>query len=136
MKNVFLLAICMVFFFASKAQSNADEIQPATAYLYQPDIGVIADVIPYFLNGKFHLMHLQKKPGQKGFDWAQIVTRDFVDFEHTGVAIPGGGADDAVDKDIYTGSVFEKKGVLYAFYCGHNEAFKEQNKPDQLAARS
>jgi beta-fructofuranosidase len=28
--------------------------------------------------------------------------------------------------------VFEKEGVLHAFYCGHNAAFKKQNKPDQV----
>jgi beta-fructofuranosidase len=102
------------------------------AYLYQPTEGVIADVIPYYWQGRFHLMHLQLKPGQRGWDWAQLVTRDFVDFEHTGVAIPGGGADDAMDRDIFTGSVIEKDGLLHAFYCGHNAELAKQNKPDQL----
>ena len=102
------------------------------AYLYQPTEGVIADVIPYYWQGRFHLMHLQLKPGQKGWDWAQLVTRDFVDFERPGVAIPGGGADDARDRDIFTGSVFEKEGRLFAFYCGHNDLFAKQQKPDQI----
>ena len=77
-------------------------------------------------------MHLQLKPGQKGWDWAQIVTRDFVGFKYTGVAIPGGGTDDAVDFDMFTGSVFEKECVLHAFYCGSNKAVQKQNKSDQV----
>ena len=60
------------------------------------------------------------------------MTRDFVDFEHTGVAIPGGGTDDARDRDIFTGSVFQKEGRLFAFYCGHNDLFAKQQKPDQV----
>ena len=105
------------------------------AYLYQPTEGVIADVIPYYWQGRFHLMHLQLKPGQKGWDWAQLVTRDFVAFEHTGVAIPGGGTDDARDRDIFTGSVFEKEGRLFAFYCGHNDVFAKQQKTRSGHAR-
>jgi beta-fructofuranosidase len=115
---------------------------PATAFLYEPtpglgmpgveSKGLIADVIPYFWNGQFHLMHLQLNPGQKGWDWAQLVTRDFVDFKDTGVAIPGGGTEDAIDLDIFTGSVFEKDGVVHAFYCGHNPALEKQKKPDQV----
>jgi len=91
--------------------------------------GIASDVIPFFHNGQFHLLHLQFKPGQKGWDWAQIATRDFVAFEHTGVAIPGGGADDAIDREVFTGSVIEKDGVLHAFYTGHNALLKKEKKP-------
>lgn len=102
------------------------------AYLYQPTDGVIADITPFYWQGRFHLMHLQLKPGQKGWDWAQLETRDFTDYEHTGVAIAGGGTDEAQDRDIFTGSVFEKDGVLHAFYCGHNDLLAKQKLPDQL----
>ena len=113
-----------------------------TAYLYEPtpglgmrgapNDGLCADVIPFFWKGKFHIMHLQLKPGQKGWDWAQLVTPDFVSIDHQGVAIPGTRADDAIDRDIFTGSVIEKEGVLHAFYCGHNDALAKEKKPDQV----
>ncbi len=50
------------------AEPQPAQQPPATAFLYQPETGVIADVIPYSWNGQFHLMHLQQKPRQKGFD--------------------------------------------------------------------
>jgi beta-fructofuranosidase len=108
----------------------------AAAFLYQPASGVLADVIPFYWDGKYHLLYLQIKPGQKGFDWAQIVTRDFTSYEYTGVGVAGGGSEDAVDRDIFTGSVFEKDGSLYAFYTGHNGAFARQHKPDQVILRA
>lgn len=132
--NVLLLAPLAALHAADAAATPAGAAAGAgrVAYLYQPMEGVIADVIPYYWQGHFHLLHLQLKPGQKGWDWARLVTRDFVDFEHTGVAIPGGGGDDARDRDIFTGSVFEKEGRLFAFYCGHNDLFAKQQKPDQV----
>ncbi|MCY2989519.1 MAG: hypothetical protein NTY19_16835 [Planctomycetota bacterium] len=53
----------------------------SAAFLFQPDAGVLADVIPFSWKDQYHLLYLQLKPGQKGFDWAQVVTRDFVDYE-------------------------------------------------------
>lgn len=97
-----------------------------TAFLYEPPDGVAADVIPYFGNGAFHILHLQLKPRQKGWDWAEIVTRDFADYEYTGVAIAGSDDENAPDHDIYTGSVIEKDKQFYAFYSGHSKALDEK----------
>ncbi|NCA11320.1 hypothetical protein EBR56_05865, partial [bacterium] len=141
---VMVAAGCFVFCPATPGNGEpaTTTASAQTAYLYEPtpglgmpgvaSDGLCADIIPFFWKGQFHLLHLQLKPGQKGWDWAQIVTRDFVAIEHKGVAIPGTRADDAFDRDIFTGSVIEKDGVLHAFYCGHNDAFCKQGKPDQL----
>ena len=102
------------------------------AYLYQPTEGVIADVIPYYWQGRFHLMHLQLKPGQKG--WAGPAG----DAGFRGLRAHGRGdsrrrgGQRARNRDISTGSVFEKEGRLFAFYCGHNDLFAKQQKPDQV----
>jgi sucrose-6-phosphate hydrolase SacC (GH32 family) len=82
--------------------------------------------------GEYHVLYLRLKPGQKGFDWAQIVTRDFGSYRYTGVGVAHADAKDAIDLNIATGSVIEKDGVLYAFYCGQNPAFTAQKKPDQV----
>jgi beta-fructofuranosidase len=119
----------------SLSASPSPQTSPA-AFLYQPEPSVLADVIPFYWKGTFHLLYLQTKPGQKGFDWAQIVTPDFVSYQYTGVAIPSGGTDDALDLNIFTGSVIEKDGVLYAFYTGHNQSLGKQGKPDQLILRA
>ena len=103
-----------------------------TAFLHQPETGVLADVIPFYWKGEYHVLYLQLKPGQKGFDWAQIITRDFVSYRYTGIGVAHTDAIDAVDLNIATGSVIEKDGVLYAFYCGQNPAFAERKKPDQV----
>jgi|GEM_PF-268691 beta-fructofuranosidase len=144
-----------LLFTAVQALPAADPAGPApsaaasqnrTAFLYEPTPGLnmpgvenkeglAADVIPFFHNGRFHVLHLQLKPGQVGWDWAQIVTQDFVNYEHTGVAIPGGQPVD-MDRDIFTGSVIEKDGMLYAFYTGHNDSFKKENQPDQRMFRA
>ena len=99
------------------------------AFFYQPEAGVLADVIPFYWKGEYHVLYLQLKPGQKGFDWAQIVTRDFVSYRYTGVGVAHADANDAADLNIATGSVIEKDGVLYAFYCGQNPAFTGKRSP-------
>jgi beta-fructofuranosidase len=121
---------------ASPANSAPAPRSSTTAFLYQPETGVLADVIPFFWKGQYHLLYLQLKPGQLGFDWAQVVTRDFTSYRYTGVAIPSGGKPDSIDLNIFTGSVIEKDGVLYAFYTGHNQEFAKQKKNDQLILRA
>lgn len=103
-----------------------------SAFFYQPESGVLADVIPFHWKGEFHALYLQLLPGQKGFDWAQVVTRDFAAYRYTGVGVAHSDADDAVDQNIFTGSVFEKDGLLHAFYCGQNPTFAGRKKPDQV----
>ena len=41
------------------------------AFLYQPETGALADVIPFYWKGEYHVLYLQLKPGQKGFDWCR-----------------------------------------------------------------
>jgi beta-fructofuranosidase len=98
-----------------------------TAFLYEPTDGVAADVIPYFGNGAFHILHLQLKHGQReGWDWAEIVTQDFVGHDFSGEVLAGADDAEAPDRDIFTGSVFEKDGQLYAFYSGHSESLDKK----------
>jgi len=112
-----------------------------TAFLYAPPAGTGGDVIPYYSDGKFHILHMvvkrgAKYPGGECVEWNQLVTSDFVSFEDTGVAIPRGGAADSEDLDIWTGSVVVKDGVSHAFYTGHNASLLKQGKPDQVILRA
>jgi beta-fructofuranosidase len=131
------LLYAVVTLFALQIASPVTSAPPVpessqVAFLYQPETGVLADVIPFYWKGEYHILYLQLKPGQKGFDWAQIVTRDFVSYRYTGVGVVHADASDAIDLNIATGSVIEKDGVLYAFYCGQNPSFVERKKPDQV----
>jgi len=136
-----MLLVCVMSHVSAMAplarSAPASPPQPSTtAFLYQPQAGLLADLIPFYWKGEYHLLYLQIKPGQLGFDWAQIITRDFRSYRYTGVAIPSGGKEDSIDRDIFTGSVIEKDGVLYAFYTGHNHEFAKQNKSDQVILRA
>jgi beta-fructofuranosidase len=135
--NRILYAVAAIF--VLQAPPPATSAPPApqlseAAFLYQPQpqTGVLADVIPFCWKGEYHMLYLQLAPAQKGFDWAQIVTRDFVSYRYTGVGVAHVDASDAVDLNIATGSVIERDGVLYAFYCGQNSSFNAKHKPDQV----
>lgn len=126
-KRIFGMAIrTVVMGLCSGALSEEPNSISETAFLYEPSVGVAADVIPYFGNGEFHILYLQLKPHQTGWDWAEIATRNFVEYEYAGVAINGPDNENAPDYDIFTGSVIEKDGRFFAFYSGHSKALDKQ----------
>jgi beta-fructofuranosidase len=94
---------------------------------YKPSDGWVADVIPFYWDGAYHLFYLKdyrKDPDQIAVvPWFHLVTRDFVTFEDHGEALPR-GADEAQDRSVFTGSVIERDGVFHIFYTGHNETFR------------
>lgn len=89
---------------------------------YRPQDGFLADVIPFFWNGQYHLFYLKSYRNDainEGTPWFRLVTTDFVHFEEAGEAIPTGQGE-AQDRWIFTGSVIEKDGEFSAFYTAHN----------------
>ena len=101
---------------------------------YKPSDGWLADVIPFYWDGRFHLFYLKDYrdvPAHgAGTPWFHLATRDFVDFEDLGEALPVGG-DDAQDQYVFTGCVIERDGVFHIFYTGHNETFRGTDRPDE-----
>lgn len=91
--------------------------------LYRPDVGVLADVIPLYHDGIFHLFYLHdlRDPARlgPGVPWRLLTTRDFVAFQDHGVVIPTGPAG-SQDQWIFTGCAFEHQGKFHIFYTGHN----------------
>jgi len=91
--------------------------------LYRPNDGVLADVIPFYWRGAYHLFYLKdyRDPQRhgEGTPWFHLVTRDFVRFEEWGEALPR-GAPDEQDRWVFTGSVIEAEGAFHIFYTGHN----------------
>lgn len=101
---------------------------------YRPENAVAADVIPFYKNGEYYLFYLRdyrdlEKHGE-GTPWCLLKTKDFVHFEDQDEVIER-GAQDEQDLYVFTGSVFEKDGVCYIFYTGHNPHFIEQGKPQE-----
>jgi beta-fructofuranosidase len=104
---------------------------PAEVF-YKPSDGWVADVIPFYWDGAYHLFYLKdyrEDPSEFGLvPWFHLVTRDFVTFEDHGEALPRGG-DDAQDRSVFTGSVIERDGLFHIFYTGHNETFRATGRP-------
>lgn len=92
--------------------------------------GALADVIPFFENGTFHLFYLydHRNPAKygDGISWYRICTRDFVGFVDKGLAIPAGGPD-ALDHCAYTGGIIRFNDTYHIFYTGHNTYIKDKD---------
>ncbi|MGN1347179.1 MAG: GH32 C-terminal domain-containing protein, partial [Eubacteriales bacterium] len=106
---------------------------------YKPQVGVTADFIPFYDNGKFHLFYLKdfrdiEKYGE-GTPWYQIATDDFIHFDDLGEAIPRGKADEQ-DLFIFTGSVIKAEGCYHIFYTAHNHHMAEKGIPVQAIAHA
>ena len=80
------------------------------------DVGTsrrLGDFQAFWWNGRYHLYYIRAR------GWEHISTYDMVHFEEYPTAIAGGSEDDQ-DWQIFTGSIIEREGVFYAFYCGNN----------------
>lgn len=109
------------------------------SFFYRPEVGAAADFIPFYREGDYHVFYLQdyrdrEKYGE-GTPWFHLVTKDFVNFENLGEAIPRGTADEQ-DLYVFTGSVFENEGRFYIFYTGHNGYYAPTEKPQQAVLRA
>ncbi|MGW5611378.1 family 43 glycosylhydrolase [Streptomyces sp. NPDC003753] len=91
---------------------------------FQPPEGWVGDVIPFAQDGELNLFYLHErrvKP-KPGTSWSLAVTRDLVNVEDHGTALPHGTDDDA-DFNAYTGSVVrDENGTYHLFYTGQNPA--------------
>jgi len=100
--------------------------------LYRPEVGAIADVIPFCRDGVFHLFYLHdhRDPARfgPGVPWRLLQTRDFVHFEDHGVVIPTGPVG-SQDQWIFTGCVVEHAGRFHIFYTGHNHHLPPVGRP-------
>lgn len=106
---------------------------------YSPADGVAADFIPFYWNGSYHLFYLKDYRDEaghgQGTPWFHLVTRDFVDFQDLGEALPRGAAG-SQDVWVFTGSAIERDGTFHIFYTGHNSNFHNTGKPVQAVMRA
>ena len=84
---------------------------------FQPEGTVFGDPIPFYNNGVHHLFYLEqiKNPDGKrgGHSWAHIASNNLVTWKQLPPAI----VPDEFEPFIATGSIVEKDGLFYAFYC-------------------
>lgn len=85
---------------------------------YRPEIGRLADTIPFYWKGEYHIFYLRaldKVP------WEHIVSRDLVHWKELPTALVADGAPDSPDGlHMFTGSVIERNGTFHIFYTGWN----------------
>ncbi len=90
--------------------------------LFRPPGGWVGDVIPYFWDDTFWLFYLHEtRTGMRddGTSWHLATTRDFIDFDYRGEALPHGDFDEQ-DLHAYTGSVVFDGESHHLFYTGYN----------------
>jgi beta-fructofuranosidase len=101
---------------------------------YKPHDGWLADVIPFYWRGTYHLFYLKDfrniEAHGEGTPWCHLTTTDFVRFTDHGEILPRGRPDEQ-DLYVFTGSVIEHAGQFHIFYTGHNPHFEKQGKPVQ-----
>ncbi|MDU5945887.1 MAG: glycoside hydrolase family 32 protein [Paenibacillus macerans] len=109
---------------------------------YKPQDGWVGDVIPFYDNGEYKLyyLHDQRAGGDYGnhTTWNLITTKNGLDFEDHGVALPNGGETEP-DRNAYTGSVIkDQNGMYHLFYTGHNPnpEFCVDGKPLQVVLKA
>lgn len=93
---------------------------------FRPETGVLADTIPFFWKGEYHIFYLMGGTGKT--TWEHIVSSDLVHWKELPTVLTPDGAPDGPDGGaMFTGSVIEKDGVFHIFYTGHNA-----NNPEGL----
>ncbi|MHC6594629.1 family 43 glycosylhydrolase [Arthrobacter sp. C152] len=91
---------------------------------FQPADAWVGDLIPFQKDGEFWLFYLHEvrsnpKPGTA---WNLVTTKDLVQFQDHGVALPHGTTED-LDFNCYTGSIVaDESGIHHLFYTGQNPA--------------
>ncbi len=86
---------------------------------FRPAFGVLADTIPYYIHGEYHVFYLHAVAGTP---WEHIVSKDLVHWRELPTALkPNKNDPDGPDGgNMFTGSVIEYNGVYHIFYTGHN----------------
>ena len=85
---------------------------------YRPAGATLADTIPFFWKGTYHIFYL--RAGHGGTPWAHIESQDLAHWRDLPDALPLGRPDEPDGGNVFTGSVIENAGVFHIFYTGFN----------------
>jgi beta-fructofuranosidase len=86
---------------------------------FRPSVGALADTIPFFWKGDYHIFYLRAGIGK--VPWEHIVSKDLMHWKELPTALLPDGAPDSPDgMNMFTGSVMEHNGTFHIFYTGDN----------------
>ncbi len=86
---------------------------------FRPAAGVMADTIPFFWKGEYHIFYLRGSIGK--VPWEHVVSTDLIHWRELPTALVSDGAEDSPDGcHMFTGSVVEHDGTFHIYYTGHN----------------
>jgi beta-fructofuranosidase len=86
---------------------------------FRPNVGALADTIPFFWKGHYHIFYLRAGIGK--VPWEHIVSTDLMHWKQLPTALVSDGAPDGPDgMNMFTGSVMEHNGTFHIFYTGDN----------------
>jgi sucrose-6-phosphate hydrolase SacC (GH32 family) len=86
---------------------------------FRPKVGVLADTIPFYWKGEYHVFYL-RGPMAK-VPWEHIVSTDLVHWKELPPALlPDSDPNGPDGENMFTGSVCEHKGAFHIFYTGWN----------------
>lgn len=101
---------------------------------YQPKNVWVGDIMPFGKDGEFYIYHQRDtrnpRPMGEAFGWSLAKTSDFVTYADYGESLHHGDKT-AVDRYVYSGTVFAAGDQLHAFYTGSNHAFRKVGRPSQ-----
>jgi beta-fructofuranosidase len=94
---------------------------PIAPFHYCPPDGYFGDPIPFFWKDEYHLFYLigQFDPWRrvKYTPYRHLLSTDLVNWKELPVAIDLGARED-IDMSLGTGTLIERNGTFYFFYCG------------------
>ena len=87
---------------------------------FRPEVGGLADTIPFYWNGEYHVFYLHGGVGN--VIWEHKSTKDMVNWADYPTALLADGDPQGPDGQyMFTGSVIEKDGIFHIYYTGFNE---------------
>ena len=100
------------------AEYVAPVAPPPSPVHYRPSFARLADTIPFFWKGEYHIFYLR---AVEHVPWEHIVSKDLIHWKDLPTALVADGAPDSPDGfHMFTGSVIEHDGVFHIYYTGWN----------------
>lgn len=108
---------------AEPRDAVSDQARIAEPYVspihYRPQVGILADTIPFYWKGEYHIFYLRANIGK--VPWEHIVSTDLVHWKELPTALlPDGDVNGPDGEHMFTGCVIEKDGTFHIFYTGFN----------------